>query len=117
MRYVELIAWQCCHRLVLAVYDATQSWPDHERYGLISQVRRAAVSAAANIVEGSTRQGSREFRRFLDLARGSLSETKYLMLVAKELGYVIQEDYAKLEPLMEEASKVTWGLYASIRDA
>ena len=70
-------AWKLTHELVLAVYHYTQACPVQERYGLTSQIRRAAASAAANIVEGAAKRGSREFRRYLDIALGSLAETSY----------------------------------------
>ena len=116
MRYENLAAWQNCHRLVLSVYEASRTWPTDERYGLTSQVRRAAVSAAANIVEGVSRRGSREFRRFLDISRGSLAELTYLLCLAKELGYLTPGEAAKIEPLREQASKLTWGLYDSMKE-
>jgi len=86
--YKRLLAWQECHKLVLDVYRATQSFPKHELYGLTSQVRRAAFSAAANIVEGASRKGRREFRRFLDISVASLSEVEYALEVANALDYV-----------------------------
>ena len=75
--YERLKAWQECHKLVLETYRATRSFPREELYGLTSQTRRAAFSAAANIVEGSAKHGAREYRRFLDIAIGSLAELGY----------------------------------------
>jgi len=72
-------AWQLAHRLTLAVYGASESWPIRERYGLTSQARRAAVSVAANIAEGMAKRGVREFGRHLDMALGSLAELTYLL--------------------------------------
>src|SRR3954464_4175206 len=83
--YERLKAWERCHQLCVAVYNATNSWPTAERYGLVSQARRAAHSAAANIAEGSAKKGSREFRRYLDISLGSLSELSYTLLLAKDL--------------------------------
>src|SRR6266478_2127237 len=68
LAHERLLAWQLCHELVLAVYDATTSFPKHELYGLTSQARRAAFSAAVNIAEGSAKRGSAEFRRFIDIS-------------------------------------------------
>src|SRR5690349_5836146 len=73
-RYEKLHAWRECHELALAVYGATKKFPADERYGLSSQTRRAAFSAAVNIVEGAARHSKREFRRFLDISLSSLSE-------------------------------------------
>ena len=115
MHYEELAAWQHCHKLALMVYEVTRSWPPDERYGLTSQIRRAAVSAAANIVEGSARRGSREFRRFLDLSRGSLAEVTYLLHLARELGYLKTADASRIEAVRLDASRLTWLLYQSMR--
>ena len=70
----DIIAWQKCHELAKHLYGLVRVLPKDERFGLSSQIRRAAFSAPANIVEGSKRRGKREFRRFLDTANGSLAE-------------------------------------------
>ncbi|HEV8399818.1 MAG TPA: four helix bundle protein [Gemmatimonadales bacterium] len=114
--YKRLLAWQECHRLVLDVYKATQSFPKHELYGLTSQVRRAAFSAAANIVEGSSRRGRRELRRFLDIAVASLSEVEYALEVANALEYVRPDVYAELEAQQRRARFLAWKLHASLRE-
>src|SRR5207248_8682002 len=72
--YERFAAWRECHALALEVYRATRSFPKEELYGLTSQTRRAAFSAAANIVEGSAKHGALEYRRFLDISIGSLAE-------------------------------------------
>ena len=75
--YRRFDAWRACHELVLAVYKITTKFPQSELYGLTSQTRRAAMSAPLNIAEGSAKRGPREFRRYLDIALGSLSELSY----------------------------------------
>ena len=75
--YERFAAWKECHSLAIRVYKATVAFPKHELYGLTSQVRRAAFSAAVNIVEGSSRRGSVEFRRFLDISLGYLDRLVY----------------------------------------
>jgi len=72
--YERLDAWQSAHQFVLLIYRTTRSFPQEERYGLSSQLRRAAFAVAANIVEGSAKKGPREFRRYLDIAVGSVAE-------------------------------------------
>ena len=73
MPYERLEAWQCCHKLAVEVYLTTkQKFPPEERFGLTSQMRRAAYSASTNIAEGVCKRGQREFRRYLDIAIGSL---------------------------------------------
>src|SRR3954471_24581750 len=96
-RHERLKAWVACHELVLAIYRITADWPNREQYGLTSQARRAAYSGAANIAEGSAKKGHREFRRYLDIALGSLAELSYVLLLAKELGYVSPEVWGEAE--------------------
>jgi four helix bundle protein len=113
-RHEQLKAWVACHQLVLAIYQATRAWPASELYSLTSQARRAAYSAAANIVEGSAKRGSREFRRFLDNSMGSLAELSYICVLARDLGYLKAEVWGELEALRDHAGRLTWGLYRAI---
>lgn len=112
--YERFQAWEACHHLVQEVFRLTSRWPRDERYGLTAQARRAAVSAAANICEGSARRGPREFRRFLDLSLGSLTELTYLLRLAADLGFSSQEQQTEIEIHRDHASRVTWGLYAAV---
>ncbi len=115
-KYEKLEAWRACHELVLAVYRVTESFPSDERYGLTSQARRAAFSAAANICEGSARRGRREFRRFLDISLGSLSEITYVLRLARDLNILTEDAWKKLEQVRGRAGFLTWRLYRSITD-
>ena len=115
MPYERFKAWEKCHELVLATYRATRGWPREETYGLIAQARSAAYSAAANIVEGSARRGSREFRRFLDISVASLYELSYIFRLARDLELGAAEQNAGLEALREAAGKLTWRLYDAVR--
>jgi four helix bundle protein len=108
-------AWQLAHRLTLAVYDVSGSWPSAEGYGLVAQVRRAAVSVAANIAEGMAKRGSREFGRHLDIALRSLAELTYLLRLSLDLKYMKADQYSTLESTRAEAGKVLWGLYSRVR--
>ncbi|HTY05027.1 MAG TPA: four helix bundle protein [Gemmatimonadales bacterium] len=110
----SLEAWKRCHGLTLTVYRVTQSFPKTELYGITSQMRRAAVSAAANLVEGCAKRGVRDFRRFIDIAIGSLAEVSYYVLLAKDLGYLSIEDWNQVHKAGEEAGRTTMGLYKSI---
>ena len=112
--YQRVKAWQRCHDLCLAVYQATKSWPPEERFGLSSQARRAAHSAAANIAEGCARKGKAEFRRYLNISLGSLSELSYTLLLAKELQILSDSDWAGLNILHGRAGGMTWLLYKSL---
>jgi four helix bundle protein len=117
MPYERFRAWHACDELTIAVYRATASFPRDELYGLRSQARRAAFSAAANIAEGSAKRGSREFRRYLDIAIGSLSELSYTLRLSWKLEYLNVEQWHELDDLREGASKLTWLLYKRISDA
>jgi four helix bundle protein len=103
-----------CHELALTVYRITSRWPSREQYGLTSQARRAAYSAAANIAEGSAKRGNREFCRFLNISLGSISELSYALLLARDLGYLEPEEWGATEALRDHAGRLTWGLYRSI---
>jgi len=112
--YRRLKAWERCHDLCLAVYRATKAWPTEERFTLISQARRAAHSAAANIAEGCAKKGKAEFRRYLDVSLGSLSELSYTLLLAKDLGLLSDEEWNRLDQLQQQAGGITWLLYKSL---
>ena len=91
-RFTELHVWQRSHALVLQLYRATASFPSEERYGLTSQLRRAALSIPTNIAEGSKRVSRQEYAHFLNVAEGSLAETEYLLMVARDLGHLRSEE-------------------------
>ncbi|PYP98871.1 MAG: hypothetical protein DMD34_01305 [Gemmatimonadetes bacterium] len=112
--YERFAAWRECHALALEVYRATRAFPKDELYGLTSQARRAAFSAAANIVEGSAKRGSAEFRRFLDISLGSLTELGYTLRLSRELVILAEEPWDKLNDLRSRARFLTWKLYASV---
>lgn len=110
----RLIAWHHCHRLALVTYRVTKAFPRAEEYGITSQMRRAAASAAANLVEGSAKRGAREFRRFIDVALGSLAEVTYFARLAKDLELLSQEQWDELSLASDEAGRTTMGLYKAI---
>ena len=114
MPYERFDAWRACHELALATYRISSEFPKHELYGLTSQMRRAAVSAAANIAEGSARRGPFELRRFLDIALGSLSELRCSALLARDLGLVSQGDWKPFDERVDHAGKLTMGLYKAV---
>lgn len=87
--------------MVLEIYRLTKSFPNEERFGIVSQLRRAAVSVPTNIVEGAKRQGKQDYARFLNIAEGSLAETEYLVLLSRDLGYLPPEESEM--PLAEAA--------------
>ena len=114
MPYEKFAAWKACHELVQAVYQETQAFPVEERYGLTSQARRAAFSAAVNIVEGSAKRGSKEFRRYLDISLGSLAEFSYIWRLARDIGILSENRFAKIEGVRARAGVLTWRLYKAV---
>ncbi|MEN8157952.1 MAG: four helix bundle protein [Bacteroidota bacterium] len=92
----DLEIWKRSMQLVFEVYRSTANFPKHEMFGLVSQMRRASVSAPSNIAEGAGRQGSGEFVRFLYYASGSLSELETQLLISADLGYMNHEESEKL---------------------
>jgi four helix bundle protein len=95
--FQELEVWQKAHNLVLQTYRVTDRFPDRERYGIISQVRRSAASIPANIAEGFGRRTTKELLQFLANANGSLEETRYFLLLSRDLGYLEKDRYVELE--------------------
>jgi len=110
----KLEAWQATHALALAVYRVTDGWPRAEQYGLTSQVRRAAFSAASNIAEGAAKRGAKEFARFLDISLGSLAELEYSFRLAEDLGYLKGEVLVKMKGLQTSAGRLTRRLLQAV---
>lgn len=94
--YHQLVVWKEAHSFVLEVYSRTASFPPEERYGLTSQIRRAAVSIPANIVEGIVKTSIRDQLRFCEIALGSLNECSYLLELADDLRYLTKEQHERL---------------------
>lgn len=110
----RLLAWHIAHDFAKAVYRATDSFPKSERYGIVSQMRRAALSVPTNIVEGTAKRGPGEYRRFLDIAWGSLAEMWYLLLFSEEMEFLTTERRKELEQLRSRTAKLLWGLYRTV---
>jgi len=111
--HLKLRAFELADQLALAVYASTVGFPREEVFGLTSQMRRAAVSAASNIVEGCARHALGDYLRFLDTAYGSVREVEYQIMLASRLGYL--KDAEPLKNLSAEASRVLNGLIRSLR--
>jgi len=101
--FQDLIVWQKAHQFVLAVYRFTENFPKSETYGLSLQLRRAAVSIAANIAEGFKKKGKADKARFMNMSQGSVEECRYYLILAKDLGY---GDSQSLQIQLEEVSKL-----------
>lgn len=102
--HTRLRAFQKADELALEVYKLTSCFPDEEKFGLTSQLRRSSVSIASNIVEGSARNSTREYLRFLEISYASARELKYQLSLAKRLSFGAVHGYEKAEPLVEAVS-------------
>lgn len=111
----KIIAWQKADDLAVRIYQLTEFLPKSEMYGLTSQMRRAAVSAAANIAEGSARSTPKDYTHFLFMARSSLVEVEYYLHLCQRLGYLDNDEYQEITQLYEEAAKVLYGLIQHIQ--
>ena len=106
----KLLGWKRSIELVTMVYRVTSSFPKSEQFGLTSQMRRAAVSVPSNLAKGAARKGKKEFRQFLNIAQGSISELDTQIKVARRLDYMTQEDYTNVIQELTEISKMLYGL-------
>ena len=107
----DLLVWRKAHAFVLAVYQFTAAFPKPETYGLSLQMRRAAVSIPANIAEGFRRRGKADKARFMNIAEGSLEESRYYLLLARDLQY---GDTNMLTGALEEVSRLLNAYTAAI---
>jgi four helix bundle protein len=100
--FKDLLVWQKAHQLALAVYRLTAGFPKQETYGLTCQMQRASVAVAANIAEGFKRRGIADKARLLNIAQGSLEESRYYLILAEDLGYA---DTKEQMIVLEEVSR------------
>jgi four helix bundle protein len=112
--FKQLKVWEKSHSLVLRVYSATFTFPDHERFGLTSQMRRAAFSVPANIAEGCARATRTEFRQFLHIAAGSASELEYFFLLARDLRLFTEKQHDGLYATLHEVRRMLTGLIQKV---
>jgi len=114
-RFENLKVWRKAHGLALDVYRATRGFPSEERYGVTSQLRRAAVSVPCNIAEGAKRKRGLDYARFLNVAEASLSEVQYLILLSRDLRYL--SDSTLLQHQAEEVGAMLNGLRSKVEQA
>lgn len=112
--YTDLIVWQKSMDLVVEVYSLTKLLPEDERFGLVSQMRRSAVSIPSNIAEGHTRSSRRDFLRFLSIARGSKSELQTQLLICEKVNLLSRNDTLKALKLCSEISKMLTSLVSTL---
>lgn len=112
--YRDLLAWQRAFSLGLLIYRATDSFPNRERYGLTSQMRRSAISIASNIAEGYSRGSRIDYLRFLKISRGSLCELETQSLFASELGFLPEDRKNEVLLSIEECKRLLAGLIKGV---
>jgi four helix bundle protein len=108
-RFTELKVWQQAHALVLEIYPLTAQFPTEERYGLTSQLRRAAASVPSNIAEGAKKASNADYARYLNIAEASLAETEYFLILSRDLRYI---EAATVEPLFNKVADLARMLHA-----
>jgi four helix bundle protein len=111
-RFEDLEVWQHAHKLVIEVYRLTRDFPGEEKFGLISQMRRAGVSVAANIAEGFKKRGLKDKTNFYNIAQGSLEELRYYFILSKDIGY-LETNTVAMESL-DLVGRMLYGLIHSI---
>jgi four helix bundle protein len=112
--YKELLVWQKGMLLAKVVYGLTARFPTDERFGLVSQMRRAAISVPSNIAEGQARHGTREFLQFLSHASGSLAELETQLLLSLDMNYCVKNDVESIAGLISELQKMIAALRRSL---
>ena len=108
--FQDLLVWQKAHKLVLEIYKITREFPRDEKFGIVAQIRRSVSSIPSNIVEGLKRKSRKDFAHFLNIADASLEETKYHLILARDLEYLSQMDYKRLNELSDEIGRMLCGL-------
>ena len=106
--FKELKIWQKSRNFVKDIYLLTQKFPDGEKFGLISQIRRAAVSIPSNIAEGSGRNSKNEYAHFVDIANGSAFEIETQLYIANDLGYISQQEFENILIQLQEIEKMLY---------
>jgi four helix bundle protein len=115
VHWKDLKVWQESHEMVLRIYEVTAFFPKTEMYGLVDQLKRASYSVPANIVEGQSRNTTKDYLNFLFNARGSLEEIRYLLMLSKDLGFITKDRYADLENRYTIVSKMLNKMIGSLK--
>jgi four helix bundle protein len=114
-KFEDLKAWQEAHKLVIMIYKISKNFPPEEKFRLVDQVCRSVSSVAANLVEGSSRASRKEYLQFVYQARGSLEETKYHVLLARDLNYLKSSQYDTILDQSTNTAKLINGLIRYLR--
>ncbi|NMC75432.1 MAG: four helix bundle protein [Geobacteraceae bacterium] len=115
MKIEEMEVFKMAHDLTLRVYTATDNFPAGEKFGLVSQMRRASSSICMNLIEGAYRFGKNEYRRFVGIARGSCGELKYQLLLARDIGLIDCSLHDELSALAERICMMLAKLHGSLK--
>lgn len=110
----DLIVWQKAHQLTLEIYEITKTFPTEERFGLALQIRRSSSSVPTNIAEGHKKKSRKEYLHFLNTADCSLEETKYQLILSKDLKYLKENDFDRIFDLGEEVGRMLFFLQKSL---
>lgn len=109
-KFQDLFVWQKTHKLVIETYNLAKSFPEEEKFGLISQMRRAAVSIAANIAEGFKKKSELSKSNFYNISQGSLEELRYYYSLSSDLDYIDEKALVKFEEAIDEIAKMLFSL-------
>ena len=112
--YKELIVWQRSMELAKEIFKLTALFPKSELYGIVTQMRRAVISICSNIAEGYGRNSPGEFKQFLGIANGSALELETQLILSKELGYIKQNEFIKLETILTEVLKMLYSMMKKV---
>ncbi|HKK82748.1 MAG TPA: four helix bundle protein [Atribacterota bacterium] len=113
--YKKLKVWENAHKFTIEIYDLTRNFPDEEKYGIVSQVRRSTSSIPTNIVEGCGQLDNGNLVRFLGIAKGSAFEVEYQLLLSRDLGYISKEQYIKLNEEIKYIIRMLNKLISSLK--
>ena len=114
-RAQDMDLFKLSHSLTIEIYKLTEKFPPEEKFGLSSQMRRSAYSIPVNIVEGASRLGTKEYRQFVGIARGSSGEISYQLLLSRDLGYISEQDYTSLRERYDRVARMLTGLIKTLK--
>ncbi|MCB9233528.1 MAG: four helix bundle protein [Bacteroidia bacterium] len=114
-KFKSLKVWQKGIDLAVSCYEITGKFPEEERFGLVSQMNRSAVSIPCNIAEGAGRGSAKDFSRFLDIARGSTNELETLSIIAEKVGLLHAEDFSRLEGGIDEIHRMLYSFQSQLK--
>jgi len=109
-KFTDLIVWREAHKLVLIIYKCTKFFPYDEKFGLVSQMRRSAVSITSNVAEGFSRKSFREKIQFYYVSKSSLTELQNQLIISKDIEYIRMSDYCKIDELITIVDKLLTGI-------